>query len=101
MTPLLKFLAALALLPIVAAFNGFVLQVLWGWFVVATFSAPPLSIVQSIGVMIVIGFLTMNKNLNVAEKPEDERIGLLGTCAVTFVVGLFSLAYGFFFHLFQ
>jgi len=38
--------------------NGWVLSILWGWFIVPTFNAPTLGIAPAIGVAMVIGFLT-------------------------------------------
>ncbi len=49
----------LFLLSIVMAtfINGWVLSILWGWFIVPVFGLPGLSIVQSIGIAMTIGFL--------------------------------------------
>lgn len=39
--------------------NGYVLSVLWGWFVVPTFnSAPELGIAPAIGIAMVVGYMT-------------------------------------------
>jgi ABC-type Fe3+ transport system permease subunit len=38
--------------------NGWALMTLWGWFISETFALPALSIVQAIGISIVVGFLT-------------------------------------------
>lgn len=38
--------------------NGYVLSVLWGWFVVPTFGAPSLSIAPAIGIALVVGYMT-------------------------------------------
>lgn len=38
--------------------NGYVLSVLWMWFIVPTFDAPALGIVSAIGVAIVASYLT-------------------------------------------
>ena len=39
-------------------FSGYVLSVLWGWFMVPIFGMPALSIPAAIGVWMVIGFIT-------------------------------------------
>lgn len=39
-------------------YSGFVLSILWGWFIVPTFSFPPLNIPSAIGIAIVAGYLT-------------------------------------------
>lgn len=38
--------------------SGYVLSVLWGWFIVPTFHLPPLSVVTAIGIAIVVSYLT-------------------------------------------
>ena len=52
-------LLVLAVVAIVvgAVMNGYVLSVLWGWFVVPVFSVPPLSIATAIGLSLAIGML--------------------------------------------
>ena len=41
-----------------SVFNGYVLSVTWGWFVVPTFGVPKLSIVAAIGLAMVINYIT-------------------------------------------
>src|SRR5690606_38361726 len=57
----LSLLAMLAI-PLVMIFSsvayGFVLSVLWGWFIVPVFEIPDISILQAIGLSMVVGFLT-------------------------------------------
>lgn len=38
--------------------NGWALSMLWGWFIMPIFAAPSLSVVQAIGVAMVVSFLT-------------------------------------------
>jgi len=57
-TGCLLVIISLLLTPVLHIWSGFVLQKLWLWFVVPLFDVPPLSIVQAIGVSIVVGFLT-------------------------------------------
>ena len=46
-------------LPVSIILSGHVLSVIWGWFIVSTFSGiPPLSIPQAIGLESVIRFVT-------------------------------------------
>ncbi|HEY4515210.1 MAG TPA: hypothetical protein VJJ22_03585 [Candidatus Paceibacterota bacterium] len=47
----------IALLVVTYLLNGAALMLLWGWFMVPTFSLPSLSLSQAIGVGIVISFL--------------------------------------------
>jgi hypothetical protein len=55
-------IAALIFLPILLALsvvlNGYVLCVLWGWFIVPTFGLPRLSIPAALGVALVASVLT-------------------------------------------
>jgi len=48
----------LVLLAISAIWKGYVLTVLWGWFVVPTFGLPALSLAPAIGMSMVVSFLT-------------------------------------------
>ena len=50
----LGFIAAIVL---GVAFGGYVLSVLWAWFIVTTFAVMPLGIAQAIGVSLTFGFL--------------------------------------------
>lgn len=56
----LAFLIVLALFTTVACvIRGFVLSVLWSWFMVPTFGLPTLGITASIGLCLVIGFIVV------------------------------------------
>lgn len=52
---LLWVICVVALLPV---WNGYVLSIIWGWFAVPIFNAPPLSIPSAIGISIIAGYLT-------------------------------------------
>lgn len=52
--------------------NGYVLSVLWGWFMVPIFHLPSLSLAQAIGVSIVVGMLTRKTAAN-GNKDEDMK----------------------------
>ena len=43
-----------------ALLNGYVLNVLWGWFIVSTFGAVPINIPQALGVFIVVRLMTFD-----------------------------------------
>lgn len=49
---------AVVLLVANAVLRGFVLSILWGWFLVPVFSLPAISIPQALGIALVIGMLT-------------------------------------------
>ena len=46
------------LLTLASMLNGWVLTVLWGWFMVPTFHLPELRVAPAIGLAYVVGFLT-------------------------------------------
>jgi len=48
----------LALVAVAVIVNGYVLSVLWGWFIVTTFEARPLGVANAIGLACVVGYLT-------------------------------------------
>jgi hypothetical protein len=46
------------LLALSAMWKGYVLTILWGWFVVPTFGLPTLALAPAIGMSLVVSFLT-------------------------------------------
>ena len=63
--------AMLSLVAIGAVWRGYVLTILWGWFVVPTFGMSPLALVPAIGLSVVVGYLT-HQYTPKAVKPEDD-----------------------------
>lgn len=59
-------LATFIALPFASVFNGYVLSVLWRWFIVPVFHLPVLSIVQAIGISMVVTMFTY-------QAPEDVK----------------------------
>jgi hypothetical protein len=49
--------------------NGWVLSILWGWFFVPTLGLPDITIVQAIGIALVVGYLTYQ---DIDTMPEDK-----------------------------
>jgi len=67
------FILALLTIPLIALsslWRGYVLTVLWGWFIVPVFHLPALGIVVAIGIAMVVGFLTYQ---HPPENPADTR----------------------------
>lgn len=56
-------------LVIASILNGWALSILWAWFIVPVFGLPALSIVQAIGLAMVVSFLTRR----IAIKKEDDE----------------------------
>jgi hypothetical protein len=73
------------LIPLIAIFQGWVLTVLWGWFVVPTFRAPELSIPVAIGLTLIIGMFK-GYDLKTQEKSTDDKlVEAIATVAVPLV----------------
>lgn len=78
-----------------AAVGGFTVKTLWAWFIVPIFGLHPLTIVQALGVALVLSVLT--KNFDLKDRKDDEadpfKDAIKGTVKVLFLNGFF-LAYG-------
>lgn len=55
---LFSILVSFALMLTGAIWQGYVLHILWGWFMTPVFSLPPLTMFQAVGVALVVGYLT-------------------------------------------
>lgn len=53
-------LLASASILVTALLGGYVVSTLWEWFVVPTFTAPPLNVVPAIGIALIVRLLTYN-----------------------------------------
>jgi hypothetical protein len=53
-----KSILKILLAPLAAIWGGYVLTVLWEWFVVPVFGLPQLGIAQGLGLWLVVGYLT-------------------------------------------
>ena len=101
----MKFLAVLgvffgvpALLALSVLLNGWALHILWGWFIAPVFGVPVLSIAQSIGVAMVIGFSTYQYIESTSDKNGRDRFA--GAVGATVLRPLVSVALGWVVHLF-
>lgn len=67
-------IAVLGISPVLYMLNGWVLSILWKWFIVP-FGAPNISIPVAIGIAIVIGFLTKQTESKhcVDDRPKETR----------------------------
>lgn len=64
-------IAMLGLAALSTIWNGYVLTILWGWFVAPTFALPPLDLAAAIGLTVVAQYLT-HQYMPKAAKPEDD-----------------------------
>lgn len=76
--------------------NGWVLSKLWAWFIVPPFAAPPLTLVQAIGVSVVAAFLIRSAHKDSGSKDSDESFEhALAKSAMTIILSpLMALAFG-------
>lgn len=58
MAEVVAFFVASAIVAIATIWGGYVLSIIWGWFMVPTFGLPLLSVTAAMGVALVIGYLT-------------------------------------------
>ncbi|MEK9171051.1 MAG: hypothetical protein AAB789_01925 [Patescibacteria group bacterium] len=87
-------LGLIALMIVAYLLNGVALKLLWGWFMVPTLGLPVISLVQAIGIGIVIGFLTQQH----IPRDEDAKKELLVFEVLTPVL---AIAVGWIVHLFM
>ena len=87
-------LGLIVLMIVAYLLNGVVLKLLWGWFMVPTLGLPVISLVQAIGIGIVISFLTQQH----IPRDEDEKKKLL---VFEILKPVFTIAVGWVVHLFM
>lgn len=54
-------------------FSGFVLSILWGWFIASTFGLPALTIPLAMGIMLVIGYATKQVDFNNQDREDYQK----------------------------
>ena len=71
----LSVIFALIAIPVIlvlsSVLNGFVLTILWKWFMIPVFSLPAINVPQAIGISMLISFLTHQQNGNKKEDKEQ------------------------------
>lgn len=100
MSVLAGLVALVAWMFVDSIFTGYVLSVLWRWFVVPIFNLPQLPIVHAIGISLLVIYLTQE-----TQKPDedDERSAtekIAGGVAASIVKPAFILFFGWVVHLF-
>lgn len=86
------FAAWLLLMFYSAILSGYALSVLWAWFIVATFSAPQISVPAAVGLALVVSYLTHQISDRKSERTFTEQL-VHGFSWATFKP-LFALAVG-------
>jgi hypothetical protein len=93
MTAFLIVLMTLGFMVVMYAIQGWVLSIMWGWFIVPLFHLPPLSILQAIGLTLVVVLLTGSASKTA--QTSEERV----TNIATGVIGPFiALLVGWIIH---
>lgn len=91
MDKLLTIIGAIIILSPVAIWRGYVLSLLWLWFIVPTFNAPVLSVAVAMGVSVIAGLFTAN----LSKSKEDEESDLPYTFFVGLITPALSLLFGY------
>lgn len=77
-----------------AVWNGYVLSVLWAWFIISLFpSAPALGIASAIGISVTIGFLTQ-KDIPESDDKKSTTERIITAFLYGFMRPLFALIAG-------
>lgn len=79
-----------------AIWSGYVLSILWGWFIVTSLGCPPLSVPSAIGIACVVGYLTHPKPPDTPEGKFAE--GLTEAIVYALLNPAFALFFGWIVH---
>ncbi len=75
-----------------AIINGWALSTLWGWFIVPVFDLPILTIIQAIGISLILGYITSKEPKHSDDRKSSDRI--IESTAHTLATPLFSVGIG-------
>ena len=82
-----------------AIINGWVLSILWEWFIAPVFNLPSLSLPLAIGLALVISYLTY-QNIDCKPKESDDGDAVIKLVMVMVLRPLLVLFFGWVIHLF-
>ena len=83
-----------------AIFNGYVLSVMWGWFIVPTLGLSPITTVPAIGLALVVGYLTHHEiDCQPSERTNYEKV--VYAVVNSLIYPAIALAIGWVVHLFM
>jgi hypothetical protein len=63
------------IMPLSVIFSGYVITVLWDWFIVTTFAMKALTIPQALGLSLIISYLTLHQ-IQKDERDWSEKLGI-------------------------
>lgn len=72
---MLKFIGGLVVLVGADLLNGWVLSILWRWFIVPTFNLPHLQVVPAMGIAVVVSHLTGHGGRSNSQDDDEESLG--------------------------
>lgn len=87
-----KFIVVMLTIIISPIINGFVFKTLWLWFIVPTFEANPLRVVEAYGLMVLINFVKTRRDKEAAKKEfwgqfATDLSYLILTAGITLLIG--------------
>jgi len=88
----------IAVVVIATILNGWVLTILWGWFIMPVFNFPALSLVPGIGLALIVSYLTYQ---DIICELEDSVDGAIVKLFQVVIRSLFVLLFGWVLHLFM
>lgn len=87
-------LVLLGLLGPAAIWRGYILSVLWSWFVVPTFDIPRLSVAVAIGISLVVTMLIGDNGKGDSDEDDEPQVTFVFAIAKIFFLPLFILGIG-------
>ena len=97
---LLAIVGFVALMIVSTLLNGWALSVLWGWFFVPTLGLPDLTVVQAIGIGMVVSYLT-HQYTDTDSKNEEWWEGIVRAFSFAIFKPIFAISFGWVIHLFM
>lgn len=94
---MIPFLISISVGPIL---HGWVLSILWRWFMVPTFHLPTLQIPAAIGISLVVELITYH-HVDAEPKNESATDKMFGQLSMMLFLPLYVLAFGWVVHKFQ
>lgn len=87
-TALLGVVGVFSLISIMALVRGFVLSVLWQWFISDVFHVQPITVLQALGISLILGvFLPIPQNNNEKKDPLEVILTVIITPLVALLFG--------------
>lgn len=83
----MNFLLEIGFLVIAYLVDGLALKLLWNWFMVPTFGMKALSLVQAIGVGIVVGFMVQQHIPRDEDARKDMMVHIIFMPIITIIIG--------------